>query len=97
MLAAILEENRGSLPNEIVKEVFTAIFISNLKYMGVEREKKLIISREQNNKFYSIEQIFGSNTRKPLVIAGPCAVENEVYMEKVASFLKNIILLQFLK
>jgi len=87
MLAAILEENRGLLPNEIVKEVFTVIFRSNLKYMGVEREKKLIISREENNKFYSIEQIFGSNTRKPLIIAGPCAVENEVYMEKVASFL----------
>ncbi len=87
MLAAILEDNRGVLPNEIVKEVFTVIFRSNLKYMGVEREKKLIISREENNKFYNIEQIFVSNTRKPLIIAGPCAVENELYMEKVASFL----------
>jgi len=96
MLSMVLKNNSGILPNELVKEIFTVIFQANLRYMGMNREKKLIISNKVNNSFKNIHQMFGINGKEPVIIAGPCAVENEEYLDKVASLLtqNNVKLLR---
>lgn len=96
MLAMVLKHNSGLLPNELVKEIFTVIFQTNLRFMGINREKKLIISNKVNNSFKDIHQMFGIAGKEPVIIAGPCAVENEEYLDKVASLLtqNNVKLLR---
>lgn len=88
MLKKILEKNDGPLFNELVKEVFSAIFSVSLKFMGITRERKLLICDKNNNKF-NIHDCFGLPCSLPLVIAGPCAVETPELLEKVAAALKS--------
>jgi 3-deoxy-7-phosphoheptulonate synthase / chorismate mutase len=87
MLKDILMHNTGPLPNEMVKEIFSKIFVASLNYMGIKREKKLLISSGNNEKFQSIYEMFNLESKSPIVIAGPCAVENIKYLDDIAAFL----------
>ncbi|HEX3029719.1 MAG TPA: bifunctional 3-deoxy-7-phosphoheptulonate synthase/chorismate mutase [Clostridia bacterium] len=89
MLAHILKQNDGPLQNELVKEVFSAIFSTSLKYMGIKREKKLLISSHNDNAFLSISEMFNLKPEEPVIIAGPCAVEKAEYLESIAVLLKK--------
>src|SRR5690554_54211 len=90
MLETIFRENKGPLPNEMVKEIFTTVFASALQYMGIKREKKLLIAAGQKNGFQSIQEMFALSPDEPVIIAGPCAVEKIDYLEKIASFLQAL-------
>ncbi len=89
MMRMIYDKNKGPMPNELIKEIFTAIFLCNLKYMGVSRKTRLMISAECDNEFLGIKEIFNLKTDQPVIIAGPCAIENVEYLEIVAGFLKE--------
>ncbi|TYQ14870.1 UNVERIFIED_CONTAM: 3-deoxy-D-arabinoheptulosonate-7-phosphate synthase [Acetivibrio alkalicellulosi] len=89
MLQKILNLNEGPLYNELVKEVFSKIFSTSLKYMGINRERKLLISSNSNNRCPSINEMFGYDNSEPVIIAGPCAVEKPEYLETIAGFLKG--------
>ena len=51
MLEDLFANNRGPLPNELIKEVFTSIFSVSLQFMGIKKEKKLLISSAGDNGF----------------------------------------------
>jgi 3-deoxy-7-phosphoheptulonate synthase / chorismate mutase len=47
----------------------------------------LLVDRASNQPFKSIGEIFGLGAVEPVVIAGPCAIENFEYMEQIAAVL----------
>lgn len=89
MMENILNKNYGPLNNELVKEVFNSIFGSSLKYMGINRERKLLISSHNDTPFCDIESIFGRQIGMPAIMAGPCSIEKVEYMETIAKLLKK--------
>ncbi len=89
MMESILRENSGPLYNELVKEIFGAIFSTSLRFMGISRQKKLLISSQSAKTFSNIKEMFGLNDNEPVIIAGPCAVEKPEYLETIARFLKD--------
>lgn len=89
MLEKILNKNCGPLNNELVKEIFTSIFSSSLKYMGINSNRKFLTSSQNETKFLGIESMFGLQVDMPVVIAGPCSIERIEYMEDIAKLLKK--------
>lgn len=89
MFEALFQHNQGPLPNELLKEVFTAIFASAIQFMGIKRERKLLISSAHDQGFLKIRQIFNLPDDQPVIIAGPCAVEKVEYLESIAAFLSS--------
>ncbi|MCR4441804.1 MAG: bifunctional 3-deoxy-7-phosphoheptulonate synthase/chorismate mutase [Peptococcaceae bacterium] len=89
MTEKILRNNRGPLNNELVKEIFNMVFAASLKYMGMSRERKLLISSGSPEKFDSIQEMFNLDSKEAVIIAGPCAVEKPEYLETVAGVLKE--------
>lgn len=87
MFEALFQHNQGPLPKELLKEVFTTIFASALKFMGIKRERKLLISSAHDQGFLKIQQIFNLPDEQPVIIAGPCAVEKLEYLESIAAYL----------
>ncbi len=51
------------------------------------KERSLLVERESNQPFKTIREMFGLVSEKPVIIAGPCSVENMGYMEEVAGIL----------
>lgn len=89
MLELLFKNNTGPLPDALIKEIFAAVFSASLKYMGLTKEQKLLISSGANTGFLQIHEIFNIPSNEPMVIAGPCAVENMGYVEEVAVLLKK--------
>ncbi len=89
MMESILSRNNGPLYNEHIKEIFSTIFSTSLKFMGLSRQRKLLISSSSKEHFSSIKEMFGLSDNEPIIIAGPCAVEKLDYLETIASFLKE--------
>ncbi len=89
MMEKVLKNNKGPLYNELIKEIFSAVFSTSLKYMGINREKKLLISPNSTGSFKSIQEIFNLESGEPIIIAGPCAVEKLEYLETIAALLKD--------
>jgi 3-deoxy-7-phosphoheptulonate synthase/chorismate mutase len=89
MFETLFAHNRGPLSNEMVKEVFTSIFATSHRQMGLERGKELLIASEPQDPFLSVQQIFKIGPEIPFLIAGPCAVERADYLESIAGFLRR--------
>lgn len=89
MFEDLFRQNQGPLPNELVKEVFTTIFASALKYMGIKKEKRLLVSSGHDKGFMKIHEIFNLQPETPIIMAGPCAVEKFEYLESIAALLKE--------
>ncbi len=89
MMKKILSKNSGPLYNELIREVFSAIFSTSLKFMGLSRQKKLLVSSSSNTYFKSINEMFGLGNNDPVIIAGPCAVETPEYLEIIAKHLRD--------
>ncbi|KNY28685.1 bifunctional 3-deoxy-7-phosphoheptulonate synthase/chorismate mutase [Pseudobacteroides cellulosolvens] len=89
MLSDILNQNKGPLPDELVKEVFSSIFHTALNYMGISNERKLLVGTESEVNLPKLNEMFDIDADIPVVIAGPCAVENFEYLDQVAKALKD--------
>jgi 3-deoxy-7-phosphoheptulonate synthase/chorismate mutase len=89
MLKYIIDQNKGPLPNELVTDIFTSIFKSALSYMQINEDTKLIVSSAQKNEFKSIQEMLGLSANMPVIVAGPCAVENFEYLDTVAQALNK--------
>lgn len=89
MSKSIIKNNKGPLDNELIKEIFNVIFSATLKFMGMSRERKLLISSASPESFKSIQEIFNLQSDDVVIMAGPCAVEKPEYLEKVSGFLKE--------
>jgi 3-deoxy-7-phosphoheptulonate synthase/chorismate mutase len=85
MLEALLESNRGPFQDEAIARIFKEIFRASLGYMEDESIGRLLVGRLQHEAHATFQvgrALIGGET---VVIAGPCAVENETQMEKVAA------------
>lgn len=89
MLGELFNHNSGPLPNTLIKEIFTTIFAVSLQYMGIKKERQLLIGSQGDSGFLSIPQMFDLDFTEPIFIAGPCAVEKSEYLEQVALVLKQ--------
>lgn len=89
MLEELIKKNEGPLCNELVKDIFGSIFGASLKYMGINREKKLLISSQNSEGFMGIREIFNLKPEHPIIIAGPCAIEKTEYLEIIAKLLNK--------
>jgi 3-deoxy-7-phosphoheptulonate synthase / chorismate mutase len=89
MFERIFKHNSGPLSNEMVKDIFSAIFSVTLRYMGNNRDRKLLISSENDTGFLKIHEMFDVPPGQPVVIAGPCAVEKIEYLEQIAVLLRE--------
>jgi 3-deoxy-7-phosphoheptulonate synthase/chorismate mutase len=89
ILKNILRENHGPLPNELLRDIFCSVFKSTLSYMGLSKQRELLISRTVNNKVRDLSEILNIELDSTLIIAGPCAIENFEYLDLTASVLKS--------
>lgn len=89
MMKDILALNQGPLSNDLVKDIFSSIFAASLRFMGISREKRLKISNVSEESFHNIQKMFGPDVVTPVIIAGPCAIENLGYLDSIARYLKQ--------
>lgn len=92
LITELLKKNTGLLTDELVMKVFNEIFNVISKYVGICEEKSLLVgasSISDVKMFNSINEMFNLKTNKPILIAGPCAIENYDYLNEVAQVLSK--------
>jgi len=91
MLKEIREKNQGPMPQDLMKRIFKEIFLASVEEMGVGQRQKLKVNRLPGGKDLVIDvkgiQIGG---KKPVLIGGPCSVENYEQIYETAKGLKNL-------
>lgn len=90
MLEAIINYNEGPFEDETVAKIFREIFRASLGHMENESRGRLLVTRLSNEE--SVAFSLGGVTigAESLIISGPCAVENETQMERVAEGLSGM-------
>lgn len=87
MIEKLFKSNKGPLYNELIKEIYNVIFNTSLKFMGIVRDRKLLISSQNECDRFKIYELAKQNMDNPIMIAGPCAIEKLEYLEEVAKLL----------
>ncbi len=87
-LEALLPRNPGPFSDATIRYLFTEIFRASLDLMEHQEEEILRVSRRHKSAdtVFSVGgAVFGG--QEPVIIAGPCSVESEDQMRRVASAL----------
>jgi 3-deoxy-7-phosphoheptulonate synthase/chorismate mutase len=87
MLDSLVEANAGPFPDEVVRELFREIFRASLGLMQAKKKETLMVARRPGTADAVVPVGDVLVGRYPVIIAGPCAVEDEEQMERVASAL----------
>ena len=91
MLIDIQLKNRGPVSQELLKRIFREILKASVEDMGIGARKRLMVNRLPDSKDLIIDvngiKIGGE---KPVLIAGPCAVENYEQIYSTAKKLKEL-------
>jgi len=91
MLNEVLLKNKGPMPSDLMKRVFKEIFRASVEEMGVGTRERLKVNRLPGSKDLVIDvkgiKIGGE---KPVLIAGPCSVENYDQIYSTAKKLKEL-------
>jgi len=84
MLCDLVARNKGPFSNDTVQHLFKEIFRASVAHMEKTQEKVLRVSRASRPADLVLR--FGDFVigRKPVIIAGPCAVESEAQMDQAA-------------
>ena len=91
MFAKLAENNTGPFPDETIIHLFKEIAKASVKLQEKDEEDSLLVSREikeENTKIDIDGVTIGGE--EPIIIAGPCAVENKEQMEETASALSKM-------
>lgn len=91
MYAKIVEKNPGPFSDEVIKHLFKEIAKASLNLLEKQREVQLLVSREnqpEDTKISIGNVVFGGD--KPVVMAGPCAVETREQMLTVGQKLSQM-------
>ena len=90
MLGELVGANRGPFPDEIVRHLFKEIFKASVRLMETEKRQVLKVSRAAREADLLVR--VGSETigASPVVIAGPCSVEDEGQMDAVGRRLSEL-------
>ena len=89
MLDQLVRDNEGPFSDLVIREVFQKIFSASLQLMEGQRKQELLVGRTKHSQDLEIEvrgRIIG---RDPVLIAGPCSVENPAQMEAVAAHIAS--------
>ncbi len=84
MLNRLIEKNEGPFDDKTVSYIFKEVFKASLSLQQEDNSRRLLVSRERHAENTVIDvggQMIGD---KPIIIAGPCAVESEEQIEEVA-------------
>lgn len=91
MLARILEHNQGPFDDETIKRLFKEIFQASRNLIEVQARRSLLVSRQHRTEDTVIEvRGVAVGGAAPILIAGPCSVESEEQMERIASCLAGL-------
>ena len=85
MLEGVFRQNQGPLPNELLKEVFTTIFATALQYMGIKKERKLLIAAGQDSGFKSLPEMLTSPPASQCSLPGPARWKVELRKLRLSS------------
>lgn len=88
-LEYIIENNKYPFQEKLVKEVFHCIMDISLRFLETYYGKDLLISSNSVESFYSINELFNLPFNELAIMAGPCAIENFEYLNRIARFLKE--------
>jgi 3-deoxy-7-phosphoheptulonate synthase / chorismate mutase len=89
MLDELTKENPGPFDDNTIRHLFKQIFQASVGLQEQQEKKPLLVSRkkQQEDTIVQIGSVqFGGGT--PVVVAGPCSVENERQMELVGQGLQ---------
>lgn len=91
MLKEILSKNKGPISQDVIKRIFKEIFNATVDEMGVEKRTRLKVKRLPDSKDLIIKvkgvEIGG---KKPILIGGPCSVEDYEQIYETAKKLKGL-------
>jgi 3-deoxy-7-phosphoheptulonate synthase/chorismate mutase len=90
-LQALLLKNRGPMSNSAMEQIFKEIFRTALNQQIEKGKKQALLATAHTGEPACVNvagQTIGGG--KPVVIAGPCSVEHEDYLDQVAQTLKKL-------
>jgi 3-deoxy-7-phosphoheptulonate synthase/chorismate mutase len=87
MLDALVAANQGPFPDEVVVHLFKQVFASSLALMEREIVGELGVVRRSGTADLTVPLGGAVMGEAPVLIAGPCAVEDPEQMEEVAAHL----------
>ena len=91
MLIDIQLKNRGPVPQDLLKRIFREILKASVEDMGIGTRKRLQVNRFSDSSDLVID-VKGTKIggERPVLIAGPCAVENYEQIYSTAKKLKEL-------
>ena len=90
MLDSLVAANQGPFPDAVVRHLFKEIFRASLGLMESNREQDLVVARAPGAADMVVrvgDRVVG---RDPILIAGPCSVEDADQMDRVAGTLSRL-------
>lgn len=84
MLDSLVAENPGPFGDDTIRHLFGEIFRASVGLMEQASGQKLVVGRKPGIEEVVVRVGGRELGREPVVIAGPCAVETEEQMERVA-------------
>ncbi|MFH1434877.1 MAG: bifunctional 3-deoxy-7-phosphoheptulonate synthase/chorismate mutase, partial [Pseudomonadota bacterium] len=90
MLEDLVDRNAGPFEDETIVKIFNEIFHASLGHMEESSRKRMLVSRSSGAPSVRFPVGAAMVGDRSLVIAGPCAVESETQMEKVAAGLSRM-------
>ncbi len=90
MLDGLVEANPGPFSDDMIRHLFREIFRVSLHHMETDKKQSLRVARKPGAPTDVIKVGDREVGREPIIIAGPCAVEDEAQMERVASRLAEL-------
>ena len=87
MLDSIVAGNKGPFSDAVIRQIFKEIFRASLESMQAAGIEHLKVSRAQGEQDVVIDVRGHLIGRDPVVIAGPCAIENAAQASEVARHL----------
>jgi len=91
-IQALMLKNRGPMNNKMLEHVFKEIFRASLSQQEETSRKQalLVLDKASRPSGVAVNGVVVGGGNKPVIIAGPCAVEHEDYLEEVAVVLERL-------
>ncbi len=90
MLKDLLEQSEGPMKPSAIKSVFKQIFQTSLDMVEEQTRTYMLVSRKEGmDRGVKVGDVTVGGG-KPIIIAGPCAVETPEQYDRIAGFLKSV-------
>ena len=90
MLDSLVAANQGPFSDESIRHLFKEIFKASLGLMEKTAEETLLVARRPDSTDVIVRVGEREIGRQPIIIAGPCSVENADQMDTVARCLARL-------